>query len=62
MSALPLDYHFYHIDENKGIEKQPHITRKRWRNLNWLLVPENRQEEIELHCLTSVREHTKATT
>ena len=47
MEALSSCYHFYHIDENRGIEERVHITRRRWRNLNWLLVPENRQPECE---------------
>jgi FkbM family methyltransferase len=40
MAALPSCYTFWDIDENKGVAKrQPRITRRRWRNKNWLLLP-----------------------
>jgi FkbM family methyltransferase len=44
--ALPRDYRFYHIDENQGISEQTRLTRRLWRNKNWLLVPEARQAEV----------------
>jgi FkbM family methyltransferase len=42
MDILPSGYLYYFIDENKGIELRNTITRKTWRNYNWLLVPANR--------------------
>jgi FkbM family methyltransferase len=44
MNALPAGYAFYHIDENKGITVRQVIDRKKWRNHNWLLVPESKHD------------------
>jgi FkbM family methyltransferase len=43
MEALPKGYVFYCIDENNGIEIRNVITRKEWRNHNWLLMPESKK-------------------
>jgi FkbM family methyltransferase len=43
MAALPEHYRFFHIDENHGTSEERHITRRRWRNKNWLLVPTAKQ-------------------
>jgi len=45
MASLPKDYHFYHIDENGGTKEKACITRRRWRDTNWLLVPKHRIAE-----------------
>jgi FkbM family methyltransferase len=45
-SVLPKQYRFYHIDENVGIRREPRITRRVWRNKNWLLVPDSREAEV----------------
>lgn len=40
MRELPPTYVFFHIDENSGIlEQRETITRRLWRNKNWLLTP-----------------------
>jgi FkbM family methyltransferase len=46
MMALPQHYHFYYIDENRGISESLRITRRKWRNKNWLLVPENNKAQV----------------
>ena len=46
MAALPPDYRFYYIDENSGAEEETRITRRCWRNKNWLFVPKHRQTEV----------------
>ncbi len=38
-AALPRFYHFYYIDENRGIIIKRRINRRRWRDKNWLLTP-----------------------
>lgn len=40
--SLPYHYRFFHIDENNGVVEKTAITRKKWRNHNWLLMPESR--------------------
>jgi FkbM family methyltransferase len=49
MGALPKNYIYYHIDENNGIEARTLITRKVWRNHNWLLVPKHRKSELPIY-------------
>jgi FkbM family methyltransferase len=44
--ALPSRYRFYYVDENDGMREEPRITRRYWRNKNWLLVPRHRQSEL----------------
>ena len=46
MDALPKDYYFYHIDENSGFEERDKITRKKWRNHNWLFVPMHKKSAL----------------
>ncbi len=46
MSALPSNYRYYRIDENTGLIEQTRITREKWRNKNWLLIPEGKQAEL----------------
>ena len=43
---LPDHYRFFHIDENRGTCEESRVTRRRWRNKNWLLVPEPRRGEV----------------
>lgn len=43
MSVLPARYHFWHIDENYGVTRQDQITRRKWRNKNWLLLPQGQE-------------------
>jgi FkbM family methyltransferase len=38
MSALPAEYYYYHIDENRGLSPCPVVAREQWRNKNWLFV------------------------
>ncbi len=45
-TTLPEAYVYWEIDENRGVRPQHAIRRNSWRNLNWLLVPRNRAEEI----------------
>lgn len=45
--ALPKNYVYYYIEENTGIFELPKITRKAWRNTNWLLVPKERISEVK---------------
>jgi FkbM family methyltransferase len=45
MEVLPANYLYYYIEENGGYEVRPIITRHKWRNHNWLLVPRKRQNE-----------------
>lgn len=45
MAALPSHYHYLYINENTGVIEKSRITRDRWRNKNWLLIPENRLPE-----------------
>lgn len=45
MQNLPGNYLYYHIDENKGLQKRTSITRKDWRNKNWLFIP---RENVEI--------------
>lgn len=42
MQALPAGYYYYHIDENHGLSMRSMIDRKRWRNKNWLFIPNNK--------------------
>lgn len=42
MTALPKCYRYWHIDENSGVSERSRITRKKWRNNNWVLVPERK--------------------
>jgi len=42
MRELPPSYRYWHIDENRGVAPRQRITRKKWRNKNWLLVPESK--------------------
>ena len=42
MTALPRGYRYWHIDENSGASERSRITRKKWRNHNWVLVPERK--------------------
>ena len=44
--VLPENYVYYYIDENSGIERCDKITRKVWRNHNWLFVPNNKISEL----------------
>lgn len=46
--VLPQHYRFYHIDENHGTREEARLTRRRWRNKNWLFVPVSRQAEVPL--------------
>lgn len=49
MAELPAEYRYWYIDENTGASERPRITRKYWRNKNWLLVPESKNTEIATH-------------
>jgi FkbM family methyltransferase len=42
MAELPPFYMFWYIDENSGVSEKKIITRRYWRNKNWLLLPENK--------------------
>jgi FkbM family methyltransferase len=47
MEALPPSYRYYHIDENSGrVDQRTTITRKVWRNHNWLLIPPAKMPEM----------------
>lgn len=53
MNALPSSYQYYHIDENSGsFTVKSTITRKKWRNHNWLLVPLAKESKL-IQILTS---------
>ncbi len=45
-TALPPIYSFWHIDENNGVTERDRITRRLWRNKNWLFVPDARRAEM----------------
>jgi FkbM family methyltransferase len=45
-AILPTWYRLYHIDENRGIREASRLTRRRWRNKNWLLIPEEQREKV----------------
>jgi FkbM family methyltransferase len=45
-SALPSFYRFFRVDENRGVTEETRLTRRTWRNKNWLLVPEERRGEM----------------
>jgi FkbM family methyltransferase len=45
-AALPENYIYFYIEENTGIIERQKITRKVWRNNNWLLVPKERVSEM----------------
>jgi FkbM family methyltransferase len=49
MKALPATYLFFYIDEDKGIEPRKIITRRKWRNRNWLLMP-----QVKTHWITDL--------
>jgi FkbM family methyltransferase len=47
MKALPPSYRYYHIDENSGsVTLMSTITRKKWRNLNWLFIPVIKESKL----------------
>lgn len=46
MKALPDHYVFCHIDENKGVAIRKTIDRKKWRNHNWLFMPQSKQDVL----------------
>jgi FkbM family methyltransferase len=37
-AALPSDYHYYRIDENRGVERRSLINREHWAHKNWLFT------------------------
>jgi FkbM family methyltransferase len=41
--ALPDGYRYYWINENGGIRVKQRITRTKWRNKNWLLIPAEKE-------------------
>ena len=45
-SALPPFYRFFRVDENHGVTEDTRLTRRTWRNKNWLLAPEERRGEM----------------
>jgi FkbM family methyltransferase len=47
-AAVPSLYSFWHINENGGVTEQDRITRRLWRNKNWLLVPHVRRGEMPI--------------
>jgi FkbM family methyltransferase len=46
MSEIPSYYFFWHIDENGRATRQDCITRRIWRNKNWLLLPNDQEPEV----------------
>jgi len=44
--ALPAGYSYWQIEENGGVQENDRIARYKWRNKNWLFVPNNRRLEI----------------
>lgn len=48
MAALPPNYRFFRIDENRGIKESPVIYRDDWRYKNWLLVPQEKLAALTL--------------
>jgi FkbM family methyltransferase len=44
--VLPNWYRLYHIDENRGIQEESRLTRRRWRNKNWLLIPQDQEAAV----------------
>lgn len=45
MRALPPCYQYWDIDENSGVIRRAVVTRRRWRDKNWLLIPESKAGE-----------------
>ena len=45
-SELPADYVFYAIDENRGLQARDRICRISWRDLNWLLLPRSKRDDV----------------
>lgn len=47
MKVLPEGYMYFHIDENRGVSQRAAVTRKHWRNKNWLFIPSNKVDLIK---------------
>jgi FkbM family methyltransferase len=44
--SLPPHYRFFRVDENGGVTEHSTITRREWRNKNWIFAPQERRVEV----------------